>query len=263
MLKKMSGSLMVGITLLSSFLYSAAPSIWLSIGTEKQNDVGSISIPIVGLLVAGIFIMIFKRISGKKIHFGFKNWKKYKIEIFILFVPIVITILANVFTSISLTAIFNELPTGQVIVGLVGSLIGALMVGFIEETIMRGGMCSILTSLFDKSRYQIVLAALVSSIMFGSLHLLNLLGGADFLYTLYQVLYASAIGVCFSVFYLKTGSLLIPILAHCLIDWSDFFFNMTGQPDMETIWYVPVLLIVLYIVVAFVLFKKFSKTIIN
>ena len=63
----------------------------------------------------------------------------------------------------------------------------------------------------------------VSSLTFGIGHIVNLLNGAAVFETLCQIIYACAIGFCFTVVF-KTGKCLIPcIIAHFVINASSAF----------------------------------------
>ncbi len=97
------------------------------------------------------------------------------------------------------------------------SIIFSLIVGLTEETAFRGIMLGNLLKHSNKSLSYYFVIVLVQGFFFGGLHLVNL-GRQTFSVTFSQVIYASAIGIIFGVVYTKTGSLIITILAHALID---------------------------------------------
>lgn len=258
-MKKTSTILFLVVSLIVSYLYGIAPNISLGIGNNNEPTLGIITIPIGGLIVALLFLPISKFIFANKFGFKLENWKQHKINLLIISIPVIMTIIFNVATSISLNMIINKLPSGQIIVGIISSFIAALLVGFIEEIISRGAVFNALKKLLSNSRHGVLLASIISSIIFGVSHFMNLLSGSDFVYTLYQVIYAFAIGLCLSFIYFITRSLIIPIIAHTLVDWSDFFFNMSGQPDLQNISYVPIILTVVYLLTAIMLYKRNSN----
>lgn len=92
-----------------------------------------------------------------------------------------------------------------------------LFIGFLEEIIFRGFLFKAL------SRKNVRSALLISSVTFGMGHIVNLLNGADFLPTLLQIGYATAIGFLFTVLFLKTKSLWPGILAHAVINATSLF----------------------------------------
>jgi membrane protease YdiL (CAAX protease family) len=92
----------------------------------------------------------------------------------------------------------------------------ALVVGFVEEAYFRG---MILHALAPRGPWQ---AVIVSSILFGIGHLFNLAGGASLEATLFQIVYALAIGLMYAALRLRTQTLLPLILLHGLTDFFGF-----------------------------------------
>ena len=90
------------------------------------------------------------------------------------------------------------------------------LIGFVEEVFFRG---LILQALAPEGLWR---AAVVSSIVFGLMHLLNLLFGADLVATLLQTAYATAMGFGFAAVTLRTGSLWPLIAIHAAIDFAGF-----------------------------------------
>jgi membrane protease YdiL (CAAX protease family) len=95
-------------------------------------------------------------------------------------------------------------------------LVLACLVGFVEEVVFRG---LILQALAPAGLWR---AAILSSILFGMMHLLNLLFGADLVATLLQAAYATAMGFGFAAVTLRTGVLWPLIVIHALIDFAGF-----------------------------------------
>jgi len=95
-------------------------------------------------------------------------------------------------------------------------LVLACLIGFVEEVFFRG---LILQALAPMGLWR---AAILSSIVFGAMHLLNLLYGADLVATLLQVAYATAMGFGFAAVTLRTGVLWPLIVIHALIDLAGF-----------------------------------------
>ena len=117
---------------------------------------------------------------------------------------------------------FNLIPGIQIpgIYSFLGILGLTIMVGFVEESIFRGLMLSALkTHGFWKS-------AIITSLLFGLTHAMNLLAGKSIVDNLAQIFYAVAIGFAYAALVLKKGILWPLILAHFLID----FFNFVQRP---------------------------------
>ena len=70
---------------------------------------------------------------------------------------------------------------------------------------------------------------MVSSVIFGAFHLLNI-GNIPFAFVLLQVLYAFAAGVSFAVVFYKTKSILFCMMVHTL---DDFLGSFEVQPIWE------------------------------
>ena len=96
-------------------------------------------------------------------------------------------------------------------------VISMCFVGFLEEVIFRG--------LLFKGMYKSNLrsAVAVSSITFGMGHIVNLLLGEPLFSTILQLIYASAIGFCYTAFFCASGSILPCILSHAFINASSVF----------------------------------------
>ena len=107
-------------------------------------------------------------------------------------------------------------------------LILAMLVGFVEETYFRG---LILRTLLARGPW---LAAIVSSVLFGGLHLLHLIEGQNLVATLSQAAWATALGFLFAAVALRTQSIVPLIVIHGLTDFIAFLV-LNGA----TITYIP------------------------
>jgi uncharacterized protein len=118
--------------------------------------------------------------------------------------------------------------------GLLLFLAAALLVGFVEETYFRGMM---LRALLGRGSRQ---AVIVSSLLFGVMHLLNVAGGANLEATLLQVVYAVAIGLMYAALALRTRAILPLIVIHGLTDFFAFIaLNSTVVTSgLNTLFYV-------------------------
>lgn len=100
-----------------------------------------------------------------------------------------------------------------------------LCVGFLEELIFRGFLFKALCK--DNLKQAII----ISSVTFGIGHIVNLLSGADVVATLFQILYAIAIGFVFTYLFLVCGSLWPCILCHAVINGLSAF-----APENRGLW---------------------------
>lgn len=108
---------------------------------------------------------------------------------------------------------------GQILLGLV-MLFG---VGFREETVFRGIIAGALWEKYGGSRAGIWRAALLSGLIFGLIHMGNLLSGANLVSVLVQTAAAAAIGTAFAAIYFRGGNLWALVLLHSLTDTASLF----------------------------------------
>ena len=128
------------------------------------------------------------------------------------FLPAVISLVAGV-----------ELKSVLVVTQL---LIVTAMVGFAEEAIFRGLM---LNALKPRGEWT---AVIVTSLLFGLSHSLNVLSGKNLAVVAVQILYALAIGFVFAALVIKKGIIWPLVLAHFLID----FTAMIGKTNFSLAW---------------------------
>jgi membrane protease YdiL (CAAX protease family) len=91
-----------------------------------------------------------------------------------------------------------------------------LMVGFTEEAVFRGLM---LNPLKARGFWK---AAIITSLLFGLTHAMNVLTGKSVAEDVAQISYAVAIGFAYAALVLKKGLLWPLVLAHFLIDFTNF-----------------------------------------
>ena len=90
-----------------------------------------------------------------------------------------------------------------------------LFIGVSEEFLCRGIFYNVI---FNKYR-NVHAAVLISSAVFGIMHLSNLLGGAPLDETLLQVFYAFAFGVLFAAVYVRCKNIWAVVLLHAFFDF--------------------------------------------
>ncbi|MGT2897202.1 CPBP family intramembrane metalloprotease [Streptococcus macedonicus] len=99
------------------------------------------------------------------------------------------------------------------------SLLVALLAGIFEEFLVRGLFFSGILNLFQNNRFKLILTSLISSAIFGLLHLVNIIH-RPVQAVLQQVFYATVIGLVFAIDRITANSLWLPILIHALIDFQ-------------------------------------------
>ncbi|PDW01342.1 CPBP family intramembrane glutamic endopeptidase [Candidatus Chloroploca asiatica] len=134
----------------------------------------------------------------------------------LFFLPLLLPVLLNLGVGLDVPSLvlFTQL------------LILAFLIGFAEETIFRGLM---LNALKARGLWQ---AAMITSLLFGLSHSLNLLSGKSGADILIQVAYALAVGFAFAALVLKQGMLWPLIVAHALINFTSFI----GKDTLPAFW---------------------------
>lgn len=104
-------------------------------------------------------------------------------------------------------------------------LIEALFVGMFEEISIRGVMMGAMLKGFKK--YPVMKSIFFSSIVFGSLHMLNYFV-APFRDTTNQVIYAAGLGFVLATVYYISKNIWVSIVLHATMDYSSFIFSMNS-----------------------------------
>lgn len=129
---------------------------------------------------------------------GVKNSRRY-----LYFIPLAVITSANLWNGFT-----ENLPPLESLL----HVISMCFVGFLEEVIFRGLLFK------GMSKTNITSAIIVSSLTFGVGHIVNLLMGEPLFDTLLQLVYASAIGFCYTSIFFVSGSILPCIISHILFN---------------------------------------------
>lgn len=177
---------------------------------------------------AGLALLIITGLlkSGKITVAGLSpriNWR-----VVVLYWPIILLIIWQFSSTSALPSVGYILKT----------LLLSLLIGFIEEVVFRG-------MLFYWLRKQTKIKIIFySSLIFGLVHAINFFSGDDYRVVLLQVFVAFSLGLVFAVARMKDHSIWLLIIAHALIDWSDFVSaginsNMTFNDETFVMWMLP------------------------
>ena len=183
--------------------------IGISIADSLSEQFGILKVVTMPVaLVLSLFLYGWIRKNKLKQYYGLRQVASVDYRKYLYFLPLLVLATANLWNGMVFEHAF--LDTFLFIVCM-------LFIGFLEEIIFRGFLFKAL------SRKNVRSALLISSVTFGMGHIVNLLNGADFLPTLLQIGYATAIGFLFTVLFLKTKSLWPGILAHAVINATSLF----------------------------------------
>lgn len=144
-------------------------------------------------------------------------------------------------------------------------ILGGIEPGIAEEWLMRFAVLGLLLSACRRFRQPVAWAVIISSVLFGLLHVTNLLGGQPALATLDQTLSAAAAGSLFAAIYLYTKSFLWPVLFHAGVDSLEFVSSGSQSMTSPTgafDWQISLAVNILFILVAiFLLTGKRGQTV--
>ena len=133
-----------------------------------------------------------------------KNKKKY-----LYFLPLLLIISVNLWSGININNTKSE---------ILFYILNMFNIGFIEEIIFRGFLFKMMEKDNVKS------AIIVTSVTFGIGHIINLLNGAEFVSTLFQIMSAMSIGYLFVIIFYKSKSLIPCIITHSLFNALSVFY---------------------------------------
>ncbi len=180
--------------------FSTADSISESIGIPKL-------ITAVFALVMSAVLFFFVKKNDLMSYFGLCKLQGSG-RWFLYFLPLIV---------VSTTNFWNGVSCNGSAVEAILFVISMICVGFLEELIFRGFLFKAMCKDNEKT------AIVVSSLTFGFGHIVNLLRGAEIAENLCQLIYASAIGFCFTVLF-YVGKTIIPcIIVHAVVNSTSMF----------------------------------------
>ena len=189
--------------------------VYLALGTiAHRTNLSNIGFEGIANLVLSVIATTLLSVMGWWRIVGFRRPDQPSDLLYFVvpFLPAVISLVAGV-----------ELKNVLVVTQL---LIVTAMVGFAEEAIFRGLM---LNALKPRGAWT---AVIVTSLLFGLSHSLNVLSGKNLAVVAVQILYALAIGFAFAALVIKKGIIWPLVLAHFLID----FTAMIGKTNFSLAW---------------------------
>lgn len=186
---------------------------------------------------------------------GMFRFDRYSFKGLILCIPALAVVLGNFpFIPIMSGDMSINADTAQIIC----YVLYCVSIGVLEESMFRGNVFPLLLYAFGRNKKGTFFAVVVSSAIFGAMHLLNLLGGfspAVFL----QVGYSFLIGCMCALALLWTGNIFVPIILHSLFDIGGFLYDTFGTGTLWTganIAFYAVVSVVCAAIIVVVFFKK-------
>ncbi len=198
---------------------------------ENAKDVTIVTNSIIRFLGGAVFLIILISFGYAKF-FQFKNIGK---SMLIIIPALIISI--NNFPIIAFfdgRASLTE-PSYRVYL----FLIECFSIGFFEEIIFRGIILVILLKKLSQTKNGVFLSIVLSSAIFGLMHLVNLFNGASISDTLLQIGYSFLVGMMWAIMFLKIGNLWLIMLLHATYNFFGqvmfYLGNVDGRYDIYTI----------------------------
>jgi membrane protease YdiL (CAAX protease family) len=164
-------------------------------------------------LAAAAVLLGFIRKNGLKEYYGLCPVRG-SLKSYLYFLPLILFSTCNLWSGPAMPEnLLKALPAA----------VTMAVAGLLEELIFRGLLFKAMYKDDQKA------AIIVGSLTFGMGHIVNLLNGAPLTATLLQIAYATAIGYLFIVIFLKSGSLVPCIIAHCFINGTSRFGRDAGD----------------------------------
>lgn len=170
------------------------------------------------------------------VYLGFRLWHKPPKVFWAVFLPSLLVVVNN-FPFLALANGEAQITRGEMLPLFV---IDCLLIGVFEELAFRGTLYVAILEKRRTTRRQIFWTTVISSAIFGLVHLANLFDGAGFGPTILQVGYSFLIGGMCAIVFLKSQNLLFPILLHGIFDIGGRLIDTVGQ---GRIWNTPTIII--------------------
>lgn len=195
-----------------SFLWLEKPlREYLSMNLFEEQIAKQISSIIIRTILIVVVFILIKRF--RQINFtGLNNWKKWNNAQAL--VVVTAFIMMGLFQNWNIY-INTRIPL------LILFATSTVAVGIVEELAFRGTIFPLFIKSFKKTKRPIMMSAVLSSLIFGLIHLVNLHSRPENLSGIAsQVFFATSIGVFFCGLMIRTENILIPCIVHALINFS-------------------------------------------
>lgn len=118
-----------------------------------------------------------------------------------------------------------EISIAAAIPKLASILVNMLGIGLAEEIIFRGVLFNAFKEYFGETKIGVFKALFLSSVLFGAIHLINLISYPDLVVsTIAQVIYAAFYGFLMGTIYYRSNNIWSVIVLHCLVDFSNAYW---------------------------------------
>lgn len=205
-------------------------------------------------IILYIPLVLFGLLTTFLYHNSFRIFKELRKPIYIL-LGLIIAI--NNFPFISYFN-HNSFFINPSFLGITLLIISLILSTFFEELIFRGIILSFFLSKFKKNKKGLFISLLLSSIIFGLFHFINI-GDLGFVETIKQVGYSILTGFLFGFLYYRTHNILISSSVHFLYNLSGsilLYFGTGTVFDTYTIIQMVAVSLIIGVIILFDIFKQ-------
>ncbi len=212
--KQASSKYWINVSIIISFVLGLFALLNPSL-IENQSASALLNDSIIRLLSIMIFIIIL-------VNIGYKSIFHFKITTNVFFKVIVPGLLIagiNFPLSAYITGLFHQTePTYLALVFTIATIITATL----EEIVFRGIILLALLQNLPNTKKGIIMSIIISSILFGLTHAINIGNGLSLYDGVLQIGYSTFMGIIWAMVFIKTRSIWYPIILHAL-------YNIAGQ----------------------------------
>lgn len=175
------------------------------------------------LAAFAVVIFVFVKASRLEERYGLCKWQG-KAADYWFFIPLFILMTGNLWSGFGM----EYGGTAQIF-----AAVSMFLIGFVEEMIFRGFLFRILLK-----KDPAPVAVSISAITFGIGHIVNLFTGKATFETVIQIVFAIAWGFLFTFVFYKSGSLVVCIIVHGLVDVFSKFSTQSENDALTVLTYV-------------------------
>ena len=187
--------------------------------------------------------------------FGYSDlfkFSSYKFKRLLLIIPCLLVAVNNFPILPMISGESHMTATGIVIPCFV---LYCLSIGILEESIFRGLIFPLFVIKFKKAKNGLFWAIIVSSAVFGGMHIINLIGNWGAIgAVITQIGYSFLIGAMCAAAMFFTESIWIPILLHATFDFGGYFIEYLGSGN---IWSTPEIILTAVLAVIVIIYILF------
>lgn len=169
-----------------------------------------------GLAVIAAGLLAFVKTAHLEEKYGLVKWRGHARE-YLFFLPVLVLMTGNLWGGVGMA----YEGTAQLF-----AVLSMFLVGLVEELIFRG---LLFRALLQRDAPPVAIT--ISAVTFGIGHIVNLLAGQGGLESLIQVIFAVAWGFLFTMLFYHSGSLLVCIFVHGMVDVFSKFATGVSRAD--------------------------------